>query len=83
MAFLRGLPQSFPRDLGGGHEGVESSLGDVGEPEDCVETPQQVGCFRRGERDDDGQEGVEEPGPAFFALSGMGKIIFELAEELV
>jgi hypothetical protein len=55
----------------------------VCEPEDGVEAPQQIGCFRRGEGDDDGQEGVDEPGTAFFAFSGMGKIIFELAEELV
>lgn len=81
--FSEGFPQAVPRDLGRGHEGVESSLGDVCEPEDGVETSQQVGCFRRGEGDDNGEEGVGKPGPAFFALSGMGKIIFELSEELV
>lgn len=55
--FSEGLPQSLPRDLGRGHEGVVPSIGDVSAPEDGVEATQQVGCFRRSEGDDDGQDG--------------------------
>jgi len=79
----KGIPQSLPRDLGRGHECVVSSFGNVREPKDGVEAPQQVGCFRRGEWDDDGQEGVDEPSPTFLAFSGMGKIIFEISKKLV
>ena len=64
-------------------ETADETAGDVGKPEDGVQAAQEIGCFRRRERDDDGQEGVDEPGTSFLAFSGMGKIIFELSEELV
>ncbi len=55
----------------------------MGKTEDGVKASEEVGGFRRGEWDDDGQECVDEPDTAFFAFFGMGKIIFKLFEELV
>ena len=77
------VPESVPRDFGRSHEGVESSLGDMGKTKDGVEASKKIGSFRRGEWDDDGQERVGEPSTAFFAFFGLGKIIFKLFEELI
>lgn len=77
-------PEAFPGDLRGCHEGVEPPLGDMGELEEGMEAPEHIGGLRRGEGDDDGQEGVDEPEAAFFVLFGLGeKIFFELLEEVV
>lgn len=81
--FPEGFPEAEPRDFGGGHESIKPPPGNMSKPKDGVETTQKIGRFRRCEGDDDGQEGVDEPGTAFLAFSGMGKIIFELSEELV
>lgn len=54
------LPESWPRDLRGGHESIEPSPGDVRETKDCVQASEQVGCFGRG-KGDDGQDGIYEP----------------------
>jgi len=55
----------------------------MGKTKDGVEASKEIGSFRRGEWDDDAQQGVDEPVRPFIAFLGMGKIVFELRQELV
>ena len=76
-------PQAIPGDLRGSHEGVKALFGDSGKTEKGIEASQYIGRFRRGERDDDGNDGVDKPNASRIGFSGTDELIFELSEDVV
>jgi hypothetical protein len=77
------LPQLPPGYFWRSHEGVKAFFGYTGKPEKSLQTTEQIGRLGRSKGNDDRDERVDKPDPAFGAFSRKSKFIFEFFQDVV